>query len=82
MTPELFTENLNGLLDEAMKGAKPPIPRMLYELTMAHARLVQIQLNIEREQFAIAFAKKAATGIVPASEMDLGKLKINPPAGG
>jgi len=57
MNGETFCKQLDNLINMALGGKDHNLPRMIYELDMAKARIVRVQLAIEDRVADAAMAK-------------------------
>jgi hypothetical protein len=65
MTPQVFHEGLQDLMQRAFASPPVPLSQIIIDLTMAKAKCVAIRMNLDAEMEA----REMATKIVPANGM-------------
>ena len=65
MNPETFAAELDNLLTRAMSQKPQPLSRILYELDLAHGRMMNVVLAAERRDAMLEMANQ----IVPANKL-------------
>ena len=65
MNAENFTVELDNLLTRAMSSKPQPLARIIYELDLAHGRMIQVALAAERRDAMQEMAKQ----IIPANKL-------------
>ena len=65
MNPETFAVELDNLLTRALSQKPQPLARILYELDLAHGRMMNLVLAAERREAM----QEMANQIVPANKL-------------